>query len=128
MGNQLSFHGLLRLQRRPRLLAPMGFQNGFRGIHAPLRWNPWPCSRNGLYDWPVLLALCRALSEFSAIHDDIFPVRFRGHYTGSYCWLLPMPHELLRLDDVCAALAHLLLHNRRILSLGWWLPVQNGSH
>lgn len=140
MGSQLSLHGALRLRRRGNLLGYLGLQDVFRRKAPPFlgqsRAGPRPEVLDRAVEAPRHAALLRERTAgdsgdnavLSGGDDGVVPVRVRGDYRDNSGGVGAREDELQGVDDVCAAVADVLLHGRSLQPVGRRLLVPLGGH
>ena len=141
VGRELRLHGALRVRRRVDLLGDLGLQHvlrrqasaavgqGAAGAEPGLPHRASRPPRDG--------ALLRQREHHrdrrrgAAVPDGdggVLPVRVRGHHADPRRRFAAGADELRGVDAVRAALAHLLLHRRRLLRVGRRVPLPVGRH
>ena len=145
VGGELGVHGALRLRRRVAVLGHLGLQHVVRPQAPPVLGQgaagagPELPPRPGRApaDDAVLQGRRRrrrrggdAMGEPALPdgHHGVLPVRVRRHHAHPPRRLAAGADEHQGVDAVRPALAHLLLHRRRLLAVGRRLPLPLGRH
>lgn len=108
VGRELGFHGAVRLRLRPRLLGLLGLPPLLR---RPARPDLGEDKRGSVAALSVREGVHR---EFPQRYDGVFPVRVRRHHVDTDRRRRSGEDELLCMDALCSAVAHLLLHHRSL--------------
>jgi len=138
MGRQLCLHGSLRFCGGCYLLGYLGLQDVLRGEAAAVLGQGWAGAGPEVSHKAGGPPRHAALLQQRRVGDGgdrtllphgyygLVPVRVRSHCSRHLGWLRSGSDELQGLDDVRAALAHFLLHHRRLQLVGRRLLVPLG--
>lgn len=108
VGRELGLHGPLRVRGRPGLLGRVGLPNVVRAHVPPVSRQDRRCARSTCF---VEASLCLQVPE---CYYGLFPIRLRGDYFDIDRRCFAREDEFHRVDALRAALAHVLVHHRRV--------------